>query len=97
MMKFNITDECGFSCWVDWSGLEISLDHHVTYDGASLVAVASQPCALPAEFWDWAEDRDMAASEAAYERECSRFYGGDGPVTQQEQYLAAAAMKREVG
>ena len=32
--------------------------------------------------------------EAAYERSCADYYGGSGPVTLNEQYQAAAAVKR---
>ena len=32
--------------------------------------------------------------EAAYERSLEDYYGGSGPVTLQEQYDAAAAIKR---
>jgi hypothetical protein len=34
-------------------------------------------------------------SEQAWERFCADFYGGSGPVTQREQYQAAAKQKRE--
>ena len=40
------------------------------------------------------EDCRDAASEAAWEQFCEDYYGGSGPVTLQEQYQAAAAIKR---
>ena len=36
-------------------------------------------------------------AEAAYERQCSDFYGGSGPVTLKEQCEAAVKQKREIG
>lgn len=38
---------------------------------------------------DEAEDREVAQAEAAYERQLSDYYGGDGPVTVREQLAAA--------
>lgn len=34
-------------------------------------------------------------NEAAYERQCAAFYGGDEPQTQAEQYRAAWRVKQE--
>lgn len=34
-------------------------------------------------------------NEAAYERQCADFYGGDEPQTQAEQYRAAWRVKQE--
>lgn len=40
-------------------------------------------------------DYETSRAEAAYERSLERFYGGDGPTTQQEQYEQAWKEKRE--
>ena len=37
-----------------------------------------------------------SCSEAAYERSLSDFYGGDGPTTARERYLADHAEKRRL-
>lgn len=34
--------------------------------------------------------------EAAYDRMCADFYGGSGPVTQRERWVADSAKKRRV-
>lgn len=45
--------------------------------------------------WALCDDCLTTESEAAHERMLEDYYGGSGPVTVQEQYDAAAKVKRE--
>ena len=36
---------------------------------------------------------EQNAAEAAYERQCERFYGGDGPKSLQQQQIEARRLK----
>jgi len=46
------------------------------------------------ECWPLCDNHRTAAAEKAWENFCSDYYGGDGPVTMQEHYDAAAKLDR---